>query len=53
MVATIAYNTERLSWVIDATGLVAIMLGAEQLEMHKQQVQLEKDHNNSLGALYS
>ena len=28
------------------------MSGAEQLEMHKQQVQLEQDNGNSLRAFY-
>ena len=52
MLATIAKNMERVSRNIVPADLLAIMRDVDRLEMHEQQIEIEKDQDNSLGESY-
>ena len=48
----IACNVERVRCTATPTGVVGIMLDTDLLEMHKEQIVIEKEHDNILGESY-
>ena len=52
MVGNIARNVECVSHTVLPAGIVDIMLDADLLKMHKEQIVIEKEHDNSLGESY-
>ena len=52
MAAVIAKNMERVSRVVLSAGLLVVMCDADHLDMHEQQIKIERDHDNSHGEYY-
>ena len=52
LASTIAKNMERVCRVIVLADLLTIMRDTDRLEMHEQQIEIEKDQDNTLGGSY-
>ena len=52
MAAVIAKNMERVSRDVIPAGLLVVMRDADRLDMHEQQIKIERDHDNSHGEYY-
>ena len=52
LAATIAKKMDRVSRAVIPADLLTIMRDADCLEMHEQQMEIEKDQDNSLGESY-
>ena len=52
LAATIAKNMDQVCRVIVLADLLTIMRDADRLEMHAQQIEIEKDQDNTLGECY-
>ena len=52
MAAVIAKNMERVSRNVVPADLLAIMQDADLFEMHEQQIEIERNQDNTLGEYY-